>query len=184
MPSMSVLKRQSAVVTALAVLGLAACSPQTEVPIVPEEPVAAASSQHTIQGIRLALADRNYGSAASQAKAAQAAFPTDHEVHLLAAQSEAYLGNAGNSAAAFQRAIDAGLTEPSAALSHVAFDTVRRTEPFARIRASIAPLRSASVLSAPTESNPDRIRAGDVEISSDSSGDYIRAGDVVLDTRP
>lgn len=163
------------------------CSEQPVTPtsasIAEAEADVANTLQPTLSNIRLAISEKNYGSAATQAKTAQLTYPNEPQVHILAAEAEAYLGNAGNAAAAFQRAIDSGLTEPAEALSAAAFDDVRNSEPFARLRASLTPVRATSSAPKPSSSSSDRVRAGDVEIITDETGDYIRAGDLVLDTR-
>jgi hypothetical protein len=171
-----------ALLTALALVGLAACSPEPAATTAFEPASASDPIGQRLTAVRLALSDRNYGRAASLARSAQQAFPLDNQVHLLAAQSEAYLGNAGNAASAFQTAIDTGLTEPAYALSHAAFDGVRPTRSFDHIRAELS--SAPSPRQADASVRPDHIHTGDVEILSDGTGDYIRAGDVVLDTRP
>lgn len=175
--------RTAAIMVAAALPVLIACSPEPAVDGDVGASVATADLRQTLSGIRLDLADRNYGSAAAKAKTAQATFPGEPEVHLLAAQSEALLGNAGNAAAAFQRAIDSGLTDPANALASAAFNGVRASEPFARLRRDLAAGRQATSAAGSTTAEGDQIRAGDVEIIADETGDYVRAGDVVLDLR-
>ena len=175
--------RLAAIMVAIALPLAGGCSEQPAPTSQANLPDASDTMQQTLSSVRLALSEKNYGSAATQAKAAQSAFPNDPQVHLLAAQAEAHLGNAGNAATAFQRAIDAGLTEPSAALSNAAFNGVRNSEPFARLRSDLAPVRAAASTRPTAPTSSDRIRAGDVEIITDETGDYVRAGDVVLDTR-
>lgn len=137
-----------------------------------------------LSDIRLAISEKNYGQAASDARSAQAMWPGDSRIHLLAAQAEAHLGNAGNAASAFQRAVDTGLVDPAQALTDPAFKGVRQSDPFRDLRARLIPARHSRPTSSVEAEGGERIRAGDVEILSDGSGDYVRAGDVVLDTRP
>jgi hypothetical protein len=174
-------RRPTAIYTAILLLALiAGCSPEpaSEAPVAPVAVVA--DVQNTLSKLRLALADKNYGSAAAQAKAAQTTFPNDPQVHLLAAEAEGHLGNAGNSAAAFQRAIDTGLAEPEKALAAAAFQDVRNTPPFDRIRSSLSRVEASRSPQLTASDRTDRIRAGDVEVG----GDYVRAGDIVIDNRP
>lgn len=130
--------------------------------------------------IKAALDAKNYGQAAELAKAAQASHPTDSQIFLLAATAEAHLGNAGNAATAFQHAIDNGLVDPMKELSDKAFDEVRGSEPFQRIRSRLVTASAGKTYRARTP--VDRIRAGDVEIV-EGDHEHIRAGDIVLDTR-
>lgn len=175
--------RMAAIMVAAALPVLIACSPEPAVDGGVGASVATPDLPQVLAGIRLDLADRNYGSAAAKAKTAQVAFPSEPEVHLLAAQSEALLGNAGNAAAAFQRAMDSGLTDPANALAGAAFNGVRGSEPFARLRRDLAAGRQPNPAAGSTAAEGDQIRAGDVEIIADETGDYVRAGDVVLDLR-
>lgn len=175
--------RTAAIMVAAALPVLMACSPEPAVDSDVGASVAMTDLPQTLTGIRLDLAERNYGSAAAKAKTAQAVFPGEPEIHLLAAQAEAHLGNAGNAAAAFKRAMDSGLTDPANALANAAFNGVRGSEPFARLRRDLAAGRQASSATGDTPADRDHIRAGDVEIIADETGDYVRAGDVVLDLR-
>jgi hypothetical protein len=175
--------RMAAIMLAAALPVLIACSPEPAADAGAGASVATPDLSQTLAGIRLDLAERNYGSAAAKAKTAQVAFPGEPEVHLVAAQSEALLGNAGNAAAAFQRAMDSGLTDPASALASAAFNGVRGSEPFARLRRDLAAGRQPTSAAGSSTAEGDRIRAGDVEIIADEAGDYVRAGDVVLDLR-
>lgn len=175
--------RTAAIMVAAALPFLAACSAEPAADSDIGEVAVAPDLSQTLSNIRLDLADRNYGSAAAKAKTAQVTFPAEPEIHLLAAHAEAHLGNAGNAAVAFQRAIDAGLTAPANALSNAAFNGVRGSEPFARLRRELAASRRTPSAGPSTPAEREHIRAGDVEIITDETGDYVRAGDVVLDLR-
>lgn len=183
MPITAAPARLVALLLAIALPIATACSEQPADTEQASMAVTTTTLEQTLGSVRLALSERNYGSAATQAKAAQNAFPDEPQAHLLAAQAEAYLGNAGNAAVAFQKAIDAGLDEPAVALSNAAFNSVRSSEPFARLRSDLTPARAAAPTPPNAPTSSDRIRAGDVEIIADETGDYVRAGDVVLDTR-
>lgn len=163
---------------------VAACSRNEPVEAPPEaHDAAAANPEVAMAAVRAAVGDQNLGDAAAKAKAAQSRFPADPRIHLLAAEVEARLGNAGNAAAAFRRATASGLKDPVQALRDPAFDTIRTSEPFQRLRAELVPARVTTV----PQARPfaaESVRAGDVEISSDATGDYVRAGDIVIDTRP
>lgn len=175
--------RTAAIMVAAALTILAACSSEPAANGEGSPSAATPDLPQTLSDIRLDLTERNYGSAAAKAKAAQVSFPSEPEVHLLAAQAEALLGNAGNAAAAFQRAMDSGLTDPANALASATFNGVRGTESFARLRRDLAAGRQATSAAGSSTAEVDQIRAGDVEIIADETGDYVRAGDVVLDLR-
>lgn len=183
MSSSAALWRTAAIMVAAAFPFLTACSPEPAADSTVGASAATPDLTQTLSSIRLDLTERNYGSAAAKAKAAQVTFAAEPEIHLLAAQAEAHLGNAGNSAAAFKRAMDSGLTDPANALANAAFNGVRGSEPFARLRRDLAAGRLASPATGVTPADRDHIRAGDVEIIADETGDYVRAGDVVLDLR-
>lgn len=178
MSSTAARKRLAAMLVVLSITGAGCAQEREDSRPANEQPQA--DLQQTVSGIQLAIAEKNYGDAASLAKAAQAAFPTAAEVHLLAAQAEGYLGNSGNAATAFQRAVDNGLAEPRSALADPAFESVRTSDAFARIRSNYSPVVANGATRAPVVAR-ERIRAGDVEIVEDETGSYVRAGDVVLD---
>lgn len=170
--------RQATIAVAL-VLGLtSACSREP----IGREPSSATSESETAAVIEKALTDRNFGLAAENARAAQVAYPHSARMHLLAGMAEARLGNAGSAAAAFTRAVDAGLEDPERALADPAFDTVRGDPAFASVHKRLRP--NPPRANRETPPSRDRVRAGDVEILEDESGTYVRAGDIVLDTRP
>lgn len=173
-------RARSASVAGWFVLALmVACSPE------PPEPAAQTSADGIVAEIQSALDAKNFGQAADQAKAAQAVHPANPAVHLLAAQSEAQLGNAGNAATAFGRAMDSGLENAERELQKAAFDQVRSAPAFQPIRDRLRPaVASASSTQQRPVMDRESVRAGDVEIIEDGSGTYVRAGDIVLDTRP
>jgi len=163
---------------------LSACSPDSpaDAPVAVQES-AAKTPEEAMVAVQAAIGEQNLGDAAAKAKTAQAQFPANPRIHLLAAEVEGRLGNAGNSAAAFRRALDSGLEEPIMALGAPAFDPVRGSETFRQLQAEMAPARLTTTPRA-EPSTAERVRAGDVEITTDATGDYVRAGDIVLDTRP
>lgn len=173
--------RSSLFLAGLATALLSACSPT---PVEQASGDAEQSLDDAIGAIRSAMNAGNFGLAAAQAKAAQQAQPHSALVHLLAAQAEGQLGNAGNSAIAFGRALDAGLENPDQALADPAFDSVRATSVFEPVRRRLgAAVRVTTGATTPVRER-DAVRAGNVEIIEDESGAYVRAGDIVLDTRP
>jgi len=183
MSSTAALLRSAVIMVAASFSVLAACSPEPAADSAVGAAAATPDLAQTLSSIRLDLTERNFGSAAAKAKAAQVTFATEPEIHLLAAQAEAHLGNASNAAAAFKRAMDSGLNDPENALANAAFNGVRGSEPFARLRRDLAAGRQASSAKGKSSAGGDHIRAGDVEIIADETGDYVRAGDVVLDLR-
>ena len=170
-----------AVLVAVAVLAaVAGCSRENEASQSQAVEQPEADLERTISNIRTSLAEKNYGEASMLAKSAQVTFPASPDIHLLAAQAEGYLGNSGNAAAAFQRAIDNGLSEPGVALASSAFASVRTSDAFADLRSKLQPTAARTNYRAASNAR-ESIRAGDVEIVEDSSGGYVRAGDVVLE---
>lgn len=177
--------RRFGVMVVLATTGLLfACSPDSpaDAPVAVQDSVPK-TPEEVMVAVQAAISEQNLGDAAAKAKAAQAQFPANPRIHLLAAEVEGQLGNAGNSVAAFRRALDSGLEEPIMALRAPAFDQVRDSETFRQLQTELAP---AKLTTAPRaeRSTTERVRAGDVEITTDATGDYVRAGDIVLDTRP
>jgi hypothetical protein len=178
--------RLPALTAAVLLAGVAACSPEPATETDSGGAPAEATAADAIAGVRAALAEHNLGVARERARAAATAHPGDPQVHLLAAQVEARLGNAGDSAAAFLKAMDTGLDTPATHLGDPAFAGVRDSAPFAairqRLRPAAPPLASRAKTPAPAPAPRERIRAGDVEIIEDGSGTRIRAGDLVMDT--
>lgn len=177
-------KLLSVLIAAGATSLLLACSPDssTEAPAATQGQ-ASGAPESVMAAVRGAVGDQNLGDAAVLVKAAQSQFPTDPRIHLLAAEVEARLGNAGNSAAAFRRALDSGLDEPIEALRASAFDPVRGSATFRQLQTELAPGK-LSMTPRAERSPTERVQAGDVKIITDATGDYVRAGDIVLDTRP
>ncbi len=185
MPLISFVACRAAGVLSAAVFAfaLSACSPDAPAEAPAINAVASDDADETMTDVRTAVAQQNFGDAASKAKAAQDRYPADPRVHLLAAEVEARLGNAGNAVAAFRRALDSGLEDPIEALSLATFDPVRNSEPFTQLQADLVPGRMKAAAKTPPRAS-ESVRMGDVEIITDPTGDYIRAGDIVLDTRP
>ncbi len=161
----------------------------TPPPTAAVRPVAIASTaDDAVEAAKAALMAQNLGLAADLAAKGQTQFPRDNRLHLLRAQAEARLGNAGDSAGAFLLALDTGLAESAQALNASDFDDVRDSKPFVPVLARLGSLSSANPASAARLERraapprvTSRVRAGDVEIIETTDGASVRAGDVRLD---
>lgn len=163
-----------AVRIAAVAIGMAACS-QAGQPV-SEAPTALAYADR----VRGALSARNFGQAAEVARTAVIAYPTDPQLYLLAARSEAELGNAGSSAQAFVRSLELGLPDARREFGDAAFSSVRTDDAFSEVRRRLGAAASASARQTAQVSG-ERLAAGEVEIVDGPDG-YVRAGDIVLHT--
>lgn len=126
--------------------------------------------------IRSAIVARNFGDAARRAKELTETSPGDAEAWLLLARAEALSDNEGAALDALNRAVGAGLAEPSRALADPAFDAIRDDDRFAAIEERANP-STLTTRARPVASPAVKKREQpEVEISDD----YIRAGDVVI----
>ena len=159
----------------LSALGLAAC--QQEPGATPQDKVAASSSIDEKTPILTAIAARNFGEAAKQARELATTAPSDPEAWLLLARSEALIANQGAALDALDHAVRAGLANAKHALDDPAFDAVRGTERFIAIAQRAFPPSRPPTSKASVAPHTSRVGHPEVEIGSD----YIRAGDVVIE---
>lgn len=175
------------ILPALAALALAGCDGMSEDRTTGDEISQADQAKTGLSGpeqlnaVRAAIIARNFGEAATLARAAVTNNPEDPEVQLLLARAEALLGNSGNALHALERAVTAGIAKPAEAILDSAFDSLRNDSRFAAIEALVQPAAKVDAPMPPKRQSAPVSERPEVEIGTRNGKDYIRAGDIVID---